>query len=580
MDRIAAHAKELLAAQNSAIFLPDADGQRFRAIVALGDLADTLKATAVDPGRGIIGSLIASGQPEFVNDSAADARAIPIPGTPLQHDERLMVVPLKSGEQVQGAMAVWRSGGSPFEARELGFLEGLSQQAVIALNNARLFDQTQAALQRQTASADILRVISQSPTDVMPVADVIVATARRLLGCYRTAFLRREGDVLIALRHATAEGVLPGFFGRIPLDPAHNFPSRAFASRLPLHLPDWSKLELNEHEREVQRNSGCLSSLMLPLLRGADQEPLGVLVFQRDTPTAFSEPDIALAQSFADQAVIAIENVRLFNETREALERQTATAEILKVIAQSPGDVQPVLDAIVASAKRLVDGYSATVWQLDGELLRLTAFTQTGEQAARALQRFSDGLVVGDAFAMDPLRTGLPIQMADVLTDPRATEEHRELARVRGFHAVTNVPLVREGLAIGMISVTRVEAGEFTPHQIELLQTFADQAVIAIENVRLFNETREALERQTATAEVLQRHQRLADRHAAGVRHHRAERQRSCSAARRRFARSTATGFAGRRRVTRRAPSSTARTCCRSTGPPSSAGPFAGVPGH
>ena len=119
MDRIAAHAKELLAAQNSAIFLPDADGQRFRAIVALGDLADTLKATAVDPGRGIIGSLIASGQPEFVNDSAADARAIPIPGTPLQHDERLMVVPLKSGEQVQGAMAVWRSGGSPFEAREL-----------------------------------------------------------------------------------------------------------------------------------------------------------------------------------------------------------------------------------------------------------------------------------------------------------------------------------------------------------------------------------------------------------------------------------------------------------------------------
>ena len=201
--------------------------------------------------------------------------------------------------------------------------------------------------------------------------------------------------------------------------------------------------------------------------------------------------------------MIAIENVRLFNETREALERQTATAEILKVIAQSPGDVQPVLDAIVASAKRLVDGYSATVWQLDGELLRLTAFTQTGEQAARALQRFSDGLVVGDAFAMDPLRTGLPIQMADVLTDPRATEEHRELARVRGFHAVTNVPLVREGVAIGMISVTRVEAGEFTPHQLELLQTFADQAVIAIENVRLFNETREALERQTATAEVL-----------------------------------------------------------------------------
>ena len=165
MDRIAAHAKELLAAQNSAIFLPDADGQRYRAIVALGDLADTLKTTAVEPGRGIIGSLIASGQPEFVNDSAADARAIPIPGTPLQHDERLMVVPLMAGTEVQGAMAVWRTGGSPFESRDLEFLVGLSQQAVIALKNARLFDETRASLERQTATAEVLQVISGSMAD-------------------------------------------------------------------------------------------------------------------------------------------------------------------------------------------------------------------------------------------------------------------------------------------------------------------------------------------------------------------------------------------------------------------------------
>ncbi len=150
MDRIAAHARELLAAQSSAIFLPDADGRRYRAIVALGDTADELKAAAVEPGHGIIGSLLQSGQPEFVNDTAADRRALQLAGTEGRAEERLMVVPLKSGDQVQGAMAVWRTGGKLFEARELVFLSGLSQQAVIALNNARLFDETQAG----TGAAD------------------------------------------------------------------------------------------------------------------------------------------------------------------------------------------------------------------------------------------------------------------------------------------------------------------------------------------------------------------------------------------------------------------------------------------
>jgi GAF domain-containing protein len=161
MDRIAAHAKELLDAGNSAIFLPEGDGSTYRALVALGDLAEKLKATAVEPGRGIIGSLIQSGRPELVNDTAADPRAVHIPGTEQRPDQRLMVVPLLAGETVQGAMAVWRNGGSPFEAHELDFLVGLSRQATIALTNARLFRQTQKALERQTAPAAILKVISR-----------------------------------------------------------------------------------------------------------------------------------------------------------------------------------------------------------------------------------------------------------------------------------------------------------------------------------------------------------------------------------------------------------------------------------
>ena len=503
MDRIAGHAKDLLAAQNSAIFLPDAATGRYRAIVAKGDLTDTLKATAVEPGRGIIGSLLQSGKAEFVNDSAVDPRAIPIPGTPLQHDERLMVVPLKSGDQVQGAMAVWRSGGQPFEAHELAFLEGLSQQAVIALNNARLFDQTQAALARQTASAEVLQVISGSVADTQPVFERILASSARLFGTDEVFLLTLDDDGerlhLSGHRGAMAEAAKPLF----PIPLAGTGTELCLREHRVMRFDDAlnganSPPAMRGYARQLGYSWSEVEAPMISSGRGIGS----IMVFRRDL-RPFTDAEAAMLQTFADQAVIAIQNARLLNDTKEALERQTATAEILKVIAQSPGDVQPVLDAIVTSARRLVDGYSATVWQLDGELLRLTAFTQTGAHANEALKRFSSGLVVSSAYALDPLRTGLPIQIADVLTDLRATEEHRELARERGFHAVANVPLVREGVAIGIISVTRVEVGEFTPHQIELLQTFADQAVIAIENVRLFNETKEALERQTATAQIL-----------------------------------------------------------------------------
>jgi hypothetical protein len=142
MDRIAAHARDLLAAENSAIFLPDAETGNYRAIVALGEIAEAIMATRVEPGRGIIGSLLESGKPERVNSTADDPRTVHIAGTDTRADERLMVVPLLAAGTVQGAMAVWRSGGKPFEAHELDFLEGLSRQAAIALQTARLFDGT------------------------------------------------------------------------------------------------------------------------------------------------------------------------------------------------------------------------------------------------------------------------------------------------------------------------------------------------------------------------------------------------------------------------------------------------------
>ena len=500
MDGIARHAKELLQGGNSAIFLPEDGGRFYRAIVALGDNAEAIQATQIEAGRGIIGSLLQSGQPELVNDTQADPRRIAIAHTEPRNDERLMVVPLLQGTEIQGAMAVWRQGGQPFDARELEFLVGLGLQATVALRNAQLFNETQAALQRQTASADILRVISQSPTDVMPVADVIVSTARRLLRCYRTAFLRREGQTLVAMRSATADGVGPGRFGAIPLDADHNFPSRALASPAPLHIPDWSAITLPEHEQTIQRQTGCRSSLMLPLLRGADQEGLGVLTFQRDQPEPFSDADIALAQSFADQAVIAIENVRLFNETQEALERQTATAEILEVIAQARGDVQPVLDAIVHSARELAGGLTATLWQIEnGQGMLLARTRSETDERLLAQNRFS----LSTTYLGSPALTLQPLVVPDIEAEPRIEDEWREVARARGYRSIVVVPMLREGACTGVISVTRKEPGSFPAHLVAQLQTFGDQAVIAIQNTRLFNETKEALEQQRASAEVL-----------------------------------------------------------------------------
>jgi len=415
----------------------------------------------------------------------------------------MLIAPMLWEGQGIGTIHVARFPPAPFSDKEFTLLKTFADQAVIAIQNARLFNETQDALARQTASADILRAISKSPTDVAPVVEVIISVARELLGCYRTSLFRRDGDLLRGGTVATSGGVGKGSTFQLPLDGTHNFPARAVLSGQPLHLPDWGAIDLPPQEQEIRRVHGCNASLMVPLLRGEDQEALGVLVFLREAAMAFSPADIALAQSFADQAVIAIENVRLFNETREALERQTATADVLKVIAASPTDVQPVFEAIAASSNRLVGGFSTAVFRFIADRLHLMAFTRTSPAADAALEAMFPR-ALADYPVMMQVRDGAVLQIED--TEGLAGESLgvRDVARLRGYRAMMFVPLVREGQTVGMISVTRAQPGPFAAKDVQLLQTFADQAVIAIENVRLFNETREALEQQTATAEVLQ----------------------------------------------------------------------------
>jgi GAF domain-containing protein len=442
--------------------------------------------------------------PEYVIQSAAIAGGF---------RSSLAIPLLREGKPI-GAIALGREEPGPFSDTQVALLQIFADQAVIAIENVRLFNETKEALARQTASADILRVISQSPTDAQPVFEAIVIAGQRLLQCARTAVLRCDGATYSVVAVANDERMVPAAGPPVAqVDPAANFPSRVIVGKALLHIPDWSAIELPPQEQRILQATGCQASLMLPLLR--DEECIGVLVFQRTVAGAFSEQDIALGQTFADQAVIAIENVRLFKELEarnhdltEALEQQTATSEILRVISQSPRDVQPVFDTIAAAALKLCRATSALVLRFDGEMLRLAGLANMSEQGAEAVRHRYPRPPGRANAASRAVLTRKVVVIPDVLEDPEY--EVRIPLLDAGFRSIVSVPLMREESPIGAITVVRPQPGTFPEKQIALLRTFAAQAVIAIENVRLFTELEkrnsdltEALEQQTATSEIL-----------------------------------------------------------------------------
>ncbi len=378
-------------------------------------------------------------------------------------------------------------------------LRTFADQAVIAIENTRLFNETQEALERQTATADILKVIASSPSDTTPVFEAIAGSAKRLLGGFSAAVFRLiDENVHLAAFTPTN----PAADEALKLDfpqPVENFEAFRLAQHgKPLPIPDTEEVP-HQPLRDIARLHGFRSMLWVPITNGGTT--IGIISVTRAEPGAFAPHHIQLLQTFADQAVIAIENTRLFNETQEALERQTATADILKVIASSPSDVQPVFDAIAASANRLIGGFSATVMLFVGDALNLVAFTPTNPTADEAL-RTSFPRPLAEFPPFELVRDGKTVQFPDT-ESAGVPPVNRELALLRGYRSMVFTPLMNKGAPIGILSVTRKETGAFAAQHVQLLQTFADQAVIAIENARLFNETKEALERQTATADIL-----------------------------------------------------------------------------
>ena len=420
----------------------------------------------------------------------------------IENYRTIIAVPLMRDGQAIGSFTLWRHHVEAFTPRQIALVETFADQAVIAIENVRLFNETKEALERQTATAEILKVISSSPTSVQPVFEAIVRTAVSLIGCDKAFLLRRNGDYYATAAGASRDGLIAGIKGaNVPIDPANNFPSRVIVDKTMLHLPDWSAIELPEHDRMIYASGNVAATLMLPLVR--QDVCIGVISLVRARPGAFSDKEIALAESFCDQAVIAIENVRLFNETQEALEQQTATAEVLRVISSSPTDLAPVYRTILDSITRLCESQIGAVFLFDGERLAAAASHGTTPEFAEILRRGRPKPSTETPTRRAALERRT-VHVADLLADATFSPTPRDLYERENVRTVLSVPMLREGTLIGVLTTWRREVRPFNERQIGLIRTFADQAVIAIENARLFNETQEALEQQTATAEVLQ----------------------------------------------------------------------------
>jgi two-component system, NtrC family, sensor kinase len=415
---------------------------------------------------------------------------------------------LREGVAV-GALLIRRSEVRPFSDRQIALVQTFADQAVIAIENVRLFTALEARNRDLTATSEILRVTSTSPTDVQPVFDAIVASAARLCDAVFSALGTFDGELMdIVAAHNWTPAAWDAARRTWPARPNRALASgRAILEGAVVHIPDVD-LDREYDSPEMSHAVGFRSILSVPMMR--HDQPVGVIAVGRAEPGPFSDSQITLLRTFADQAVIAIENVRLFKELEArnrdlttALDKQTATSDILRTIAGSQTDVQPVFDAIVASAARLLGGYTSTLSRVMDNHVALVALTRSHDEADAALRaRFPQPLDSREAHAQT-IRARAPLNIADAVSDPRLPEAQQNSARARGFRSLVLVPLLHQGAAIGAIGVSRREPGGFTYDEIALLKTFADQAVIAIENVRLFKELQVRTHQLTRSVEQL-----------------------------------------------------------------------------
>ena len=427
----------------------------------------------------------------------------------------ITITPMMRRNEAIGLLSVVRRTPGPLSDKQFSLLRTFAAQAVIAIENTRLLNELRESLQQQTATADVLKVISRSAFDLQTVLNTLTESAARLCTADRGVIFQRDGDLYrlganyafspeaeqYALEHPQNPG-RGSAVGRVALD-----------GRV-VHIPD----VLGDPEYQAtgyQKTFGFRTILGVPLLR--EGTTIGVFALTRDEVNPFTEKQIELATTFADQAVIAIENVRLFDDVQkrtqelsELLEQQTATSEVLQVISSSPGDLQPVFEAMLSHATRLCEASFGTMWLAEGaenEFMRTVALHGALPTAYR--EKWGIGTLIKPNPCVPSARvinTHRPVQVADLREDSAYLDGDPlvvSAVEIAGIRSLISIPMLKENKIVGAIAIYRRQVFPFTDKQIELVTNFAAQAVIAIENTRLLNELRESLQQQTATADVL-----------------------------------------------------------------------------
>ena len=410
-----------------------------------------------------------------------------VAGADLGGFRAIISVPMLKDDQLIGAISIYRQEVSPFTSKQIELVQNFASQAVIAIENTRLLNELRESLQQQTATSEVLSVISSSAGELMPVFETMLENAVRICEAgFGNLWLYDGKDFKAAAIYGAPPEYRDLLQKEIKVRPGAGTPvAGVIETKRPVQIADLAASEAYQKGDPVVVASveiaGTRSLVGVPMIR--ENELMGVIAIYRQEVRPFSDKQIELVSNFASQAVIAIENARLLSELRESLQQQTATADVLKVISRSTFDLRTVLDALLHSAARLCDASQGIITQRKGD----TFYRSVAYGFPPAFKEFVKDKPVEpgrDTATGRALLEGKVIHIPDALADPDYT--WKEAQQLGGFRTMLGVPMLREGVPIGVLTLTRSEVRPFTDKQIELVTTFADQASIAIENVRLF----------------------------------------------------------------------------------------------